>query len=85
MGNTNPKTLKGTPVTIHLIVDDADGFVERAVAAGAKIVMPVEDQFWGDRYGLIEDPFGHRWSVATPKRQVTIDEIREAAHTVRRQ
>jgi PhnB protein len=45
----------------------------------------VEDQFWGDRYGLIEDPFGHRWSVATPKRQVTIDEIREAAHTVRRQ
>lgn len=79
MGGTSPKTLNGTPVTMHLIVDDADGFVERAVEAGAKVIMPVEDQFWGDRYGLIEDPFGHRWSVATPKRQLTIDEIRAAA------
>jgi uncharacterized glyoxalase superfamily protein PhnB len=83
--NTSPKTLKGTAVTIHLIVDDVDGFVERAVAAGAKIIMPVEDQFWGDRYGLIEDPFGHCWSVATPKREMTIDEIREAARAVRAQ
>jgi PhnB protein len=81
MGSTSPKTLKGTPITIHLIVDDVDGFVEYAVEAGAKVVMPVADQFWGDRYGLIEDPFGHRWSVATPKRQMTEDEIREAART----
>jgi uncharacterized glyoxalase superfamily protein PhnB len=79
MGNTSPTTLKGTPVTIHLIVDDVDEFVERAVEAGAKLVMPVEDAFWGDRYGQIEDPFGHRWSVATPQRQMTEDEIREAA------
>jgi uncharacterized glyoxalase superfamily protein PhnB len=81
MGAASPKTLKGTPVTIHLIVDDVDGFVERAVGAGAKIVMPVEDQFWGDRYGVIEDPFGHHWSVATPKRQMTVEQIREAART----
>jgi PhnB protein len=81
MGNSSPKTLKGTPVTIHLIVEDVDGFVNRAVEAGAKVVMPVEDQFWGDRYGVIEDPFGHRWSVATPQRQMTEEEISEAART----
>jgi uncharacterized glyoxalase superfamily protein PhnB len=82
MGSVSPKTLKGTPVTIHLIVDDVDAFVERAVAAGAKIVMPVEDQFWGDRYGVIEDPFGHQWSVATPKREMTPEQIREAARAM---
>lgn len=81
MGGTSPKTLKGTPVSIHLIVDDVDAFVERAVRAGAKVIVPVADQFWGDRYGAIEDPFGHHWSVATPKRQMTVDEIREAART----
>jgi uncharacterized glyoxalase superfamily protein PhnB len=81
MGNSSPKTLKGTPVTIHLIVDDVDELVQRAVEAGAKVVVPVEDAFWGDRYGQIEDPFGHRWSVATPKRQMTEAEIREAART----
>ena len=84
MGNAGPKTLKGTPVTIHLIVDDADRFAARAVEAGAKVIMPVADQFWGDRYGQIEDPFGHRWSIATPKREMTVDEIREAARTMAR-
>lgn len=79
MGATSPKTLAGTPVTIHLIVDDVDRFVARAVDAGATVVMPVADQFWGDRYGVIQDPFGHRWSVATPKRAMTMDEIRDAA------
>jgi len=81
MGSNSPATLKGTPVTIHLIVDDADAFVARAVEAGAKVVIPVEDAFWGDRYGQIEDPFGHRWSVATPQRQMTEDQIRQAART----
>ncbi len=80
-GMQGPKSLRGTPVSIHLIVDDADGFVERAVSAGATIVMPVEDAFWGDRFGLIEDPFGHRWSVATPQRHMTEAEIRDAAKT----
>jgi uncharacterized glyoxalase superfamily protein PhnB len=78
-GVRSPKTLGGTPVTIHLIVPDADAFVERAVAAGAKVVMPLEDAFWGDRYGVIEDPFGHSWSVATPIEQLTSDEIQAAA------
>ena len=66
MNGHSPRTLGGTPVTIHLMVDDADGLAARAVQAGAKIVMPVEEQFWGDRYGVIEDPFGHHWSIATP-------------------
>lgn len=66
MGNTAPTTLHGTPVTIHLPVPDVDAAAAKAVAAGAKLVMPVADMFWGDRYGIVEDPFGHRWSVATP-------------------
>ena len=65
-GMTGPKSLGGSPVTIHLMVTDVDGVVAQAVAAGATVVMPVADMFWGDRYGLIEDPFGHRWSIATP-------------------
>lgn len=64
--NAAPTTLGGTPVIIHLQVDDCDAWAARAVAAGAKIIMPMADMFWGDRYGLIEDPYGHRWSIATP-------------------
>ena len=66
MGNTAPTTLHGTPVTIHLSVADVDAAADQAVAAGAKLIMPVADMFWGDRYGIVEDPFGHRWSLATP-------------------
>ena len=65
--NAAPPTLGGTPVVIHLQVDDCDAWAARAVAAGAKTIMPMADMFWGDRYGLIEDPFGHRWSIATTK------------------
>ena len=64
-GSLSPKSLKGTPVTIHLYVDDVDAFVARAVKAGAVVKMPVADMFWGDRYGQFEDPFGHSWSAAT--------------------
>jgi uncharacterized glyoxalase superfamily protein PhnB len=78
-GAVSPKTLKGTPVTIHLNVPDVDAFTERAVKAGATVVMPVADMFWGDRYGVLEDPFGHRWSVSTHQRDLSPDEIREAA------
>ena len=70
-GALGPKALKGSPVTIHLYVEDVDAFVKRAVAAGAKITMPVADQFWGDRYGQLEDPFGHVWAVATHLRDLT--------------
>jgi PhnB protein len=75
-----PKALGGTPVTIHLMVDDADKVAEQAVAAGAKVVMPVADQFWGDRYGIVEDPFGHHWSIATTVREMSEAELKEAAH-----
>ena len=77
-GAFGPKSLKGSPVTIHLYVEDVDAFVARAVAAGAKITMPVADMFWGDRYGKIEDPFGHYWSVGTHIRDVTPEEMKQA-------
>jgi uncharacterized glyoxalase superfamily protein PhnB len=77
-GMLGPKSLKGSPVTIHLYVTDADAAVARAAAAGATITMPVADQFWGDRYGVVEDPFGHKWSIATHTREVTPEEMREA-------
>lgn len=77
-GALSPKALKGTPVTVHLYVDDVDAFVDRAVKAGATVKMPVADMFWGDRYGVIVDPFGHSWSVATPQREVSIEELQAA-------
>ncbi|CAM2191776.1 VOC family protein [Paraburkholderia sp. A1RI_3L] len=73
----SPVSLKGSPVTIHLYVEDADAVMDRAAAAGAKVTMPAADMFWGDRYGRLEDPFGHQWSVATHKRDLTPDQIRE--------
>jgi PhnB protein len=81
-GALSPKSLKGTPVTIHLYVDDVDAFVERAVTAGATLKMPVADMFWGDRYGIIVDPFGHSWSVATHQRDMTAEEIQEALNSM---
>lgn len=77
-GSLSPITLGGSPVTIHLYVPDVDAFVARAVKAGALLRMPVEDMFWGDRYGIIEDPFGHKWSVATHQRDMSQKEIEEA-------
>src|SRR5439155_974348 len=77
-GALGPKALKGSPVTIHLYVDDVDAVVARAVKAGAKVTMPVADQFWGDRYGQLEDPFGHRWSVGTHVRDVSPQEMQKA-------
>jgi uncharacterized glyoxalase superfamily protein PhnB len=77
-GAFGPKALKGSSVTIHLYVDDADAVAARAVRAGATCTMPVTDMFWGDRYGQVEDPFGHRWSIATHVRDVTPEQMREA-------
>jgi PhnB protein len=76
-GSLGPKALKGSPVTIHIYTDDVDAFVDRAVSAGAKITMPIADMFWGDRYGKIEDPSGHQWSVAKHVRDVTQEEMKE--------
>ena len=75
----SPKTVGGSPVTIHLYVEDVDAAVERAVAAGAKLIRPVADQFYGDRVGGIEDPFGYRWFIATHNEDLTMDEIRRRA------
>jgi len=66
-------------VGLFLYVDDVDKFVNQAVAEGAKVVMEVEDQFWGDRYGSIEDPFGHRWSISTHIKDLTEEELKKAA------
>jgi len=77
-GVMGPKALKGSPVTIHLYTEDADALFARAVNAGATVKMPLEDQFWGDRYGKIEDPFGHSWSIATHVRDATEAEMAEA-------
>jgi PhnB protein len=70
------KTIGGSPVSLHLSVENVDAAVERAVAAGAKLVRPVADQFYGDRVGGIEDPFGYRWFIATHKEDLTMEEIR---------
>ncbi|SOE67181.1 Uncharacterized conserved protein PhnB, glyoxalase superfamily [Burkholderia sp. D7] len=76
-GRSGPLTLKGSPVTLHLYVKDVDASFAQAVEAGAKVIMPVTDMFWGDRYGVIEDPFGHSWSLATHTRDLTDEQIRE--------
>jgi PhnB protein len=73
-----PIALKGSPVTIHLAAENVDALIERAVAAGAKLVMPAADMFWGDRYGQVDDPFGHHWSIATHIRDVSPQEMQQA-------
>ena len=75
----SPTTLKGTPVTIHLYVENADSSFKRATDAGATVSMPLTDMFWGDRYGQIKDPFGHSWSIATHKQDLTPDQIAKNA------
>jgi PhnB protein len=75
----SPKKVGGSPVMLHVYVEDVDAAVARAVAAGAKLIRPVADQFYGDRTGGVEDPFGYRWYIATHKEDLSIDEIRERA------
>ncbi len=77
-GLLSPTALGGSPVTLHLEVPDVDAAFARAVAAGATVTMPVADQFWGDRYGVLRDPFGHSWSLATHQRDVTLEEAKAA-------
>lgn len=77
-GMLSPLSLNGSPVTIHLYVTNVDATVSQAVAAGAQVTMPVTDMFWGDRYGRVADPFGHQWSVATHKQDLTPEQIAAA-------
>jgi len=75
MGFLSPQSVGGSPVMMHLYVEDVDATANKAVAAGAKVTKPVADQFYGDRSGQIRDPFGHNWYVSTHKEDVTPDEI----------
>jgi len=77
-GSSGPLALQGTPVVMHLYVPDADAVYARALAAGATSVMPPTDMFWGDRYGQVTDPFGHRWAIATHQRDLTPQQVQEA-------
>jgi PhnB protein len=78
MGSLSPLSVGGTSVTLHMYVDDADATAAKAIEAGATVVMPVTDMFWGDRYGMVTDPYGHRWAVATHKVDLTPAEMAEA-------
>lgn len=79
-GIVGPKALKGSPVTLHLYVPDVDAAMKQAEKAGATVTMPAQDQFWGDRYGKLTDPFGHHWSIATHIADPTVEEMEEAAN-----
>ena len=74
---TPPKALGGTSMGVLLYVEDVDAVVDQAVEAGATVTMPVDDMFWGDRFGTIADPFGHSWQIATHKEDLTPEEIAE--------
>lgn len=80
--HTGPRALGGTPVSLMIYTDDVDAMFGRAIAAGAKEVRPVENQFYGDRTGVLEDPFGHVWSIATHVEDVAEEEIRRRMATM---
>ena len=79
IGARSPQSLGGSPVSIHLYVEDADAIFSQAVAAGAKIKRPIADQFYGDRLGGVEDPFGHNWWISTHKEDLSPQEIERRA------
>jgi PhnB protein len=81
MGMRSPQALGGAPTAIYLYVDNVDAVADRAVTQGAKTVRPVEDKFYGDRSGTVQDPFGHVWHLATHKEDVPEDELRRRAET----
>lgn len=75
MNVRGPKSIGGSPVTIHLYVDDVDAVAKKALAAGAKEIQPVKDQFYGDRAGKFEDPYGHIWYISTHKEDLSPEQI----------
>ena len=77
----SPASVGNTTVTMHLYVEDVDATFSRAVAEGATVVMPVADQFWGDRYGILTDPFGHRWSIASRIEDLSPKALRQRAES----
>lgn len=77
-GARSPKSLDGSPTSVQIYVEDADKMFAAALAAGATVKMPIEDAFWGDRYGSIVDPFGHEWSIATRVKDMSGEEMESA-------
>jgi uncharacterized glyoxalase superfamily protein PhnB len=77
MGAVSPLAASATPVTIHLAVEDADQQFQQALSAGAEVVMPLADQFWGDRYGIVKDPSGHHWSIGSHMEDLTPQQMQE--------
>jgi PhnB protein len=78
-GMKSPKTLGGSPASVHIYTPNADAMFERAVTAGCEATMPIMDAFWGDRYGKVKDPFGHEWGIATHKEDLSEQEIGKRA------
>jgi PhnB protein len=81
MDTLSPQSIGGTPVSLYVYVEDVDGFTEKAIAEGLKVLRPVADQFYGDRSGHFEDPFGHKWGFATHTEDLTPEEMNERAKT----
>jgi PhnB protein len=75
-GTLSPQSLHGSPAGLHIYVEDADAAFDRAVKAGAQVEMPVADQFWGDYFGRLKDPYGHKWSIATHVKDLSMDEMK---------
>lgn len=73
----SPQTLGGSAIGLHIYLDGVDAAFDRAVKAGAEVEMPIMDQFWGDRYGKLKDPFGHKWSIATHVKDLSMDEMKK--------
>ena len=81
----SPRSIGGTPVTLHLYVEDVDDVARQAITAGAKELRPVKDQFYGDRTGTVEDPFGHVWHIATHKEDLSPEELKRRADAAMKQ
>jgi PhnB protein len=77
-GCLSPQTIGGSSSGLHIYLENVDAAFDRAVKAGAKVEMPLADQFWGDRYGKLQDPFGHKWSIATHVKDMSADDMKKA-------
>jgi uncharacterized glyoxalase superfamily protein PhnB len=84
-GSMSPLSTGGSGMGLHIYVEDVDSAFDRAVKAGAKVDMPVSDMFWGDRYGTLADPFGHKWSIASHKADLSMEEMAEGAKEMMKQ
>jgi len=77
-GSLSPQSIGGSPMGLHIYIENVDAAFDRAVKAGAQVEMPLSDQFWGDRYGKLKDPFGHNWSIATHIKDMSADEMKRS-------